>query len=231
MSPAKKPSLKDTFVSDIEHDILSGVLEIGAQLPSERELAQAHKISRTVVRSGIAELVGKGFLSITPRIGAFVADYSKSDTSDVLFSLMNFEGRKLSREETRSIMETHMALMRLTLQLVIENVADVGLAELEPIISSLEHSSAPQLAANQYFSFHYRLCLLSGNSILPLLYASFKKPVCGLWERFCAKYGSQSLYSNANTLYELIKLRDLNSAVKWNDDYVRQSISGSREFY
>ena len=50
------PSLKDLFINHIEAMILSGELQVGQQLPPERQLAQSMGVSRAVVNSGIAEL-------------------------------------------------------------------------------------------------------------------------------------------------------------------------------
>lgn len=49
-------SLKELFISSVEDKILSGELPIGAQLPTERELAEMMDVSRGVVNSGIAEM-------------------------------------------------------------------------------------------------------------------------------------------------------------------------------
>ena len=57
-------SLKELFISSVEDKILSGELPIGAQLPTERELAEMMDVSRGVVNSGIAEMAHKGFLEV-----------------------------------------------------------------------------------------------------------------------------------------------------------------------
>lgn len=59
-------SLKELFISSVEDKILSGELPIGAQLPTERELAEMMDVSRGVVNSGIAEMAHKGFLEVRP---------------------------------------------------------------------------------------------------------------------------------------------------------------------
>lgn len=100
------PSLKDLFVSELETMILSGKLEIGTKLPSERELAASMQVSRAVVNAGIAELEQKGFLVVKPRIGTFVEDYHRNGTIETLTSLMKYNGGMLGDNEIRSILET-----------------------------------------------------------------------------------------------------------------------------
>ena len=55
------PSLRDLFVEQLEHLILSGKLKIGEKLPPERQLAEMMQVSRAVVNSGLGELERKGF--------------------------------------------------------------------------------------------------------------------------------------------------------------------------
>ena len=50
------PSLRDLFIEQLEHLILSGKLQVGEKLPPERQLAEMMQVSRAVVNSGISEL-------------------------------------------------------------------------------------------------------------------------------------------------------------------------------
>ena len=54
------PSLKELFIEQLEHMILSGKLKIGEKLPPERQLSEMMQVSRAVVNSGISELEKKG---------------------------------------------------------------------------------------------------------------------------------------------------------------------------
>ena len=60
------PPLRDLFVEQLEHLILSGKLKIGEKLPPERQLAEMMQVSRAVVNSGLGELERKGFLNVKP---------------------------------------------------------------------------------------------------------------------------------------------------------------------
>ena len=63
------PSIKELFLSQLEEMILSGELEPGDRLPTERELADAMGISKTIVHEGIRELARTGFLDVASRKG------------------------------------------------------------------------------------------------------------------------------------------------------------------
>lgn len=58
----------------IRERIQSGELAAGAQLPSDRELAEQAGISRMTARQAIAYLVREGTLVVKPGIGTFVAE-------------------------------------------------------------------------------------------------------------------------------------------------------------
>ena len=107
------PSLKDLFINHIEAMILSGELQVGQQLPPERQLAQSMGVSRAVVNSGVAELERRGFLEVRPRVGTFVTDYRRAGTLDTLKSIMTYNRGRLRNEEIRSILEIRDALGKL----------------------------------------------------------------------------------------------------------------------
>ena len=46
------PSLRDLFIEQLEHLILSGKLQVGEKLPPERQLAEMMQVSRAVVNAG-----------------------------------------------------------------------------------------------------------------------------------------------------------------------------------
>ena len=82
------PSLKEMFVEQMESMILSGELAVGEKLPPERTLSESMGISRSVVNSGIIELERMGFLTIKPRVGAFVADYRRKGNLEIMRAIL-----------------------------------------------------------------------------------------------------------------------------------------------
>src|SRR5690625_5377240 len=58
----------------LQQEIMSGKLKPGDAIPSERELIDYYKISRTPVRQAINDLVTEGFLVRRHGKGTFVAD-------------------------------------------------------------------------------------------------------------------------------------------------------------
>lgn len=106
------PSLRELFVEQVQHMILSGKLKIGEKLPPERQLAEEMQVSRAVVNGGIADLQRMGFLIVKPRSGTYVADYRRRGTIETLLSIMKYNGGSLRNEEIRSIFEVRIALYK-----------------------------------------------------------------------------------------------------------------------
>lgn len=225
------PSLKDLFVQQLQGMILSGALPVGAQLPPERTLAEQMRVSRTVVNSGLAELSDQGFLEVRPRQGTFVADYRRRGNLSTLIAIMQYKGGVLGRDEVRSILEVRRALEHLAAERAILFASDEALDRLGEHLARMAAALSPEQAAEAAFGFQHELALVGGNSIVPLIYYSFRSPVIALWVRFCNLYGIPALVHNTQTLYALIRSRNGAETSRWIDQYLEQAISGSQQIY
>lgn len=226
------PSLTELFVTELESKILSGELKVGDKLPSERELAASMKVSRAVVNAGIAEMEQKGFLFIRPRIGTFVADYRKNGTLETLVSIMRYNGGTLARSEVKSILELRVVLMTLVGALCIENVSDEDLNDhLNPILDQLREGRTNEEIVDATYRLHHELAFISGNALLPLIFASFRDLVCGLWLRYVVNYGKDALIASDEALVDYLLKRDFKGVTEhiWNGS--KESIIGSRQIY
>ena len=218
------PSLKDLFVKQIQGMILSGELAQGTALPPERELARQMQVSRAVVNGGLAELAAQGFVEIRPRQGTFVADYRRNGNLSTLIAIMEYNGGTLGREEIRSILEVRRALEQLAVGLILRNATDEDIERLGDLVAHIAGAQTPQQAAERAFEFQHELALISGNSILPLFYYSFRAPVIVLWVRFCRRYGIELLYTH-------LKNRDEHQLRRWIETYLGEAIEGCQQIY
>ena len=227
----ESPSLKDLFIEQLEHMILSGTLAIGEKLPPERQLAEKMQVSRGVVNSGLAELEKKGFLEIHPRSGTYVCDYRSKGTLDTLISIMNYNGGKLRRDEIRSILEVRIALDTLAVDLCIDRVTDEEIEEMRKQVESIRTAASVSEAVEGAYGFQHQMAMFSGNTLIPLIFHSFKAPVFTMWERFCILHGTQALYENNFRLWSHIRDRNKEGAFDWINTSINASIHGSREIY
>lgn len=225
------PSLKELFISNIEAKILSGELPVGQQLPPERQLAQSMGVSRAVVNSGIVELENRGFLDVRPRVGTFVADYRRAGTMETLKSIMTYNRGRLRNEEIRSILEVRDALDKLAVADIIPHVTELDNMLLLEKAEAIRQARDNRQAAEAAFAFQHELAMLSGNTLLPLIFRSFYSSVLVLWERFCALHGIDTLYQTSCRLCGHIRDKDIPGAVAWIDYCTRETVSGSRRIY
>lgn len=225
------PSLKDLFVQQLEEKILSGELPVGSKIPPERELAEKMRVSRAVVNGGINELSQKGFLEVLPRQGTYVADYSRNGNLQTLIALLEYRGNKLEKAGIRAILEVRSALERLAVGLVIESASDDELKHLEDTAKKLKNTDSIQQAAQMAFEYHHELAYLAGNTVLTLIYSSFKEICIVLWVRFCKLYGINALYDNVITLQGHLEQRDKEGAYQWIQYYLGEAIEGTQQIY
>src|SRR5260370_41213403 len=70
----KKTRIHEEVVSQVHELIKEGKFKAGDQLPSERELAETFKVSRTSVREALRALETQGLIISRTGMGNFVAD-------------------------------------------------------------------------------------------------------------------------------------------------------------
>ncbi|HRX58053.1 MAG TPA: FCD domain-containing protein [Eubacteriales bacterium] len=218
-------SLTDLFVRQVENMILSGELDVGEQLPAARELSARMGVSRPVISAGLVELEKMGFVEIHPRKGVFVADYRRKGTLETLVAIMRYNGGAMRQNEVRSLLETRSALECLCVRLVIEHAADEELETLRPILAGIETASDHEDAAGRVFHFHHEMAVLSGNTLLPLMYYSFRPESVHLWSLFCKFSGVQALYEIKRNLFDALIRRDVQDAQTQTRDVMNRAIA------
>lgn len=225
------PSLKVLFVRELENMILSGKLAIGYKLPSERELAKNMQVSRAVVNAGLVDMAKKGFIEIRPRAGAIVADYRRKGTVDTLLSIMNYNGGVLRKTEIKSLLEIRLVLETLAIELAVPRIGESELACLDGLARKFGESIEPAASARAIFDFHHELCAISGNTLLPLIFYSFREPVLGLWERYFRLYGRAALSESTSELLRCVEKRDTAGAVAALSVSLQKTIEGGVSIY
>lgn len=224
------PSLKELFVEQLEDMILSGKLKIGERLPPERQLAEQMQVSRAVVNGGLSQLEKCGFITVKPRSGTFVADYRKNGNIDTLVAIMKYRGGKIRNEEIRSILEVRLALDTLITKQTIETATNETIEKLSHQVEIMKDGSISETVEAAY-AFQHEIALASNNTLVPLIFQSFRSTIIAMWERFCTIYGTEVLYINNKKLLEYIKNRDTDGALKWLEHSINECLDGSMQIY
>lgn len=225
------PSLKDLFIKEIQEKILSGELEIGTQLPTERELAELMGINRNIIHSGISIMVQRGFLEIRPRIGTFVADYNRIGSVDTLVSMMNYNGGMLRKQEVRSSIELKILFDSFAIIQMSKNLTTENIKQLEYYLEEIDKTIITSEIASLAYEFFRYMSIISNNTILPLIYNSFRPSNQVLFERHIRLYGRDITISFLKRLLTYITQGQVDEAVSFLTNYYKRSISGDLEIY
>jgi len=230
-SRLSSPSLKDLFVREIENMIISGKLAVGDRLPPERELAEKMGVSRAVVNSGLMELANIGFVELKPRVGAFVADYHRKGTVDTLMAILRYNGGNLKKTEMKSLLEIRLVFETLAIELAVPRVTEAELETLTELAADFKASDTPESSAEAIFRFHHELCILSGNTMLPVIFYSFKELSTMLWERYFRRYGNGPLHENTLQLLTCLRNKDAAGALEAFQSSLKKTIDGVVSIY
>jgi len=108
----KKTRIYEEVVTQIHDLIREGRLKAGDQLPSERELSETFKVSRTSVREALRALETKGLIISRTGMGNFVADLPIESLIAPLAKLLIEEKTALADIfELRKLIEPHIAAL------------------------------------------------------------------------------------------------------------------------
>ena len=174
-----RETLADQLQEQLKRQMLSGRLEPGAAMPSERELREVFGVGRTTVREALQGLVSSGFLAretgrlivqhpsdISPRMLDLAARASDSSVQQVF--------------DVRKLLEVHAA------GLAAANRTSDDLAELAECLGRMDTQDEAQYHTADR-SFHCAVVRASQNAVLAELYEAglglfFRKPA--FWRVF-----------------------------------------------
>ena len=209
---AKAPSVRETFIRDIENKILSGELKIGEKLPPARALCSLMGVSLTIVNAGVSELVSKGFLEVKPRHGTYVADYKKLGNTETLVAMMRYNGGKLNSHDIRSFCETRIALDPFVAELAISRASDQALEDLGLLAGQVRDAEDTGELCRKTVDFYRQLYSLSDNTLVTLLYNSTVVPQLGMYALFIRKNGADAVKNAVAEIYSRVRARDIEGA-------------------
>ena len=186
------PTVKELFIQQLEGMILSGELRPGDRLPTERELADEIKISKTVVHEGLRELHRLGFLDIASRRGVTVADYAQTGSLETLRAIMDFHGGIPDAKTAGSILQLRYYLEGPAMEELAARHTPGDMAALRALQQQVVQASEEgvQAFAEALFRYHRGITFLSGNTITPLLFNAFTTVNLEFWKEYIRLTGT-----------------------------------------
>lgn len=156
--PIKNEKVYEQVIDQIEDMVADGSLGIGDKLPSERELVERLKVSRTSIREALRALEVIGLIESRQGEGNFI----KSDFGDSFFQPLSvmFSLQKSSAEEMlefRKIMEVETAALSA------RRINNEELSILSDIISKFQQNREEDVNVKLDKEFHYQVAKASRN--------------------------------------------------------------------
>lgn len=173
----------EDVVEQIEQAVLSGQLQPGDRLPSERELAEQFGLSRMTIRDALRVLESIGFIEIKLGAGggAFVREPNFAPLNHSLSSMLKFKKTTiLELAEARKIIETATA------ELAAQRATAEDLEALRLAVETAKHAyeNGDSAYSPQYsVDFHVALAKAAKNYVLDLTVNSFRMLFYGVLEQ------------------------------------------------
>ena len=156
--PRRRRNLAEQIARSLRERLTSGELRTGDQLPTEKELSQAHGVSRAVVREAIAALRSEGLVNARQGAGLFVAE--RSETMPGTLSLS--EPEKLS--SIIEVLELRAAVEAEAAALAAERRSPAEMAKIGECHAAVgEAVEAGDQAEDQDFAFHLAIATATHN--------------------------------------------------------------------
>lgn len=225
------PSMKELFIASIENMILSRQLAIGDKLPTERELADQMKVSRTIVNLGLNELQSKGFIRIVPRHGTYVDDYIQNGTLETLMSIINYNGGTFDKKTFYSLMEFRLINEGAGAYLAALNRTDEDIKKLEKLYEEMIASDSIDEISEKLFAIHHAIFYATRNYIYPLVHNAFKNVSVVLTNTLFNYFGAEETSKQIKNVIEQIKAQEADKARETMESLINMGIDKLEKSY
>lgn len=160
--PVKKKKVYEEIIAKIQTMIEDGTLRSGDQLPSERELEEAFRVSRSSVREALRSLEGQGLLVARQGNGTYVAQTPVEQLVQPMANAIHMEkDNQVELLEMRQILEPQLAY------LAARRITPAEITDIESILDNQEKLVLKGDLGDDFDrNFHYAIAKAAKNKIL-----------------------------------------------------------------
>jgi len=160
--PIGKRTVKQQISDKLAYMIYSGLLRIGDELPSERELANILEVSRETVRAAVSELKTRGMIEVNQGTRTRILGPGSQRLHESVSSLGYLKDRSLEE-----VTEARAAVESQVIRLAANRITPAILARLRGLLdeqrSMLDSPVRFQISDQAFHEILYRAC---GNELL-----------------------------------------------------------------
>jgi GntR family transcriptional repressor for pyruvate dehydrogenase complex len=169
IDPIKRESLATQIARRLVEYIISGAIEPGERMPSERQLAEAFGVGRSAMREALKSLSLIGLIDVRQGDGTYLKRADAALLPQIIeWGLLIGEQRTLDLVEARQCIEIEIA------GLAALRRTDADLAELERIIHRMERAANDDAFVEADVAFHLKLAEAARNSVLRDIHSSIQ---------------------------------------------------------
>lgn len=213
--PNVEPIRREPLVSEIARRLvdylLSGGIEPGARIPSERQLAEAFGVGRSAVREAIAALTLIGLIEVRHGDGT----YLKRPESPLLPQVVEW-GLLLGEQRTADLVEARQKIEVIIAGLAALRRTDDDVKDLARILHRMEREANETGDSTAFVDadveFHLRLAETARNSALRDVLSSIQALLRAWIGRVTAEGNLDVSYAEHVPVLEAIRARDARAA-------------------
>ncbi|MDX6504546.1 MAG: GntR family transcriptional regulator, transcriptional repressor for pyruvate dehydrogenase complex [Gaiellaceae bacterium] len=195
---------RSEVASQLESEVLSGGLEAGTKLPSERELALRLGVSRPLVREALRSLVERGLVEISPGRGAFVRAASTAEAVRPLGS--HYLRQKITPHH---LIEVRMIIEPAAARLAATRATDQEIDALGHAVEQINSAENVLERARWDITLHALVARMSRNPVIETTFESIATLVFELMLRSLSDSKIQAASAPFHkAVYEAIRDRD-----------------------
>jgi GntR family transcriptional repressor for pyruvate dehydrogenase complex len=195
---------RSEVAAQLEAEVLSGTLEVGTKLPSERELALRLGVSRPLVREALRSLVERGLVEISPGRGTFVRAASTAEAVRPLGS--HYLRQKIT---PRHLIEVRMIIEPAAARLAATRATEAEIEALRHAVDEINAATSVLDRARWDIALHALIARMSRNPVIETTFESIATLVFELMLRSLSD--SKVVAASApfhQAVYEAIRDRD-----------------------
>ena len=175
LGPVSRDTLTRQVKDAIKRFILQDGLELGARLPSERELSESLSVSRNIVREALSVLAAEGVIEKHVGRGTFVGNFDREQVATSLPLHINEHGVPV-----QAFREARAALEIGAVGLIVERISDEEIDILKHILDECEQKYHDgKSTIKEDIDFHLALLNATRNKIIqnmaPLVMDAFRQ--------------------------------------------------------
>jgi GntR family transcriptional repressor for pyruvate dehydrogenase complex len=222
VAPIRREPLAAEVARRLVDYLLSGGVEPGGRMPSERQLAEAFGVGRSAVREAIAALTLIGLIEVRHGDGTYLKRPDSPLLPQVVeWGLLLGEQRTIDLVEARQLIEVDIA------GLAALRRTEEDLDGLQRILARMEQESRDDAQTAAFVDadveFHLRLAEMARNSALRDVLSSIQALLRAWIGRVIAEGYRDISYAEHVPIFEAVRARDARAAEEAMDAHMRSA--------